>query len=81
MAGTNYTRQSTFDDGDVITAGLFNNEFNQLLNAFAYTATGTTGHQHDGSAGQGGNIGIIGDQDFFNKIAVDTTNNRWGFYQ
>ena len=80
MAGTNYTRQSTFDDGDVITAGLFNNEFNQLLNAFAYTATGTTGHQHDGSAGQGGNIGIIGDQDFFNKIAVDTTNNRWGFY-
>ena len=80
MAGTNYTRQSTFDDGDVITAGLFNNEFNQLLNAFAYTTTGTTGHQHDGSAGQGGNIGIIGDQDFFNKIAVDTTNNRWGFY-
>ena len=80
MAGTNYTRQSTFDDGDVITAGLFNNEFNQLLNAFAYTTTGTTGHTHDGSAGQGGNIGIIGDQDFFNKIAVDTTNNRWGFY-
>ena len=80
MAGTNYTRQSTFDDGDVITAGLFNNEFNQLLNAFAYTTTGTTGHQHDGSAGQGGNIGIIGDQDFFNKVAVDTTNNRWGFY-
>ena len=80
MAGINYTRQSIFDDGDVITAGLFNNEFNQLLNAFAYTTTGTTGHQHDGSAGQGGHIGIIGDQDFFNKLAVDTANNRWGFY-
>ena len=80
MAGINYTRQSIFDDGDVITAGLFNNEFNQLLNAFTYTTTGTTGHQHDGSAGQGGHIGIIGDQDFFNKLAVDTANNRWGFY-
>jgi hypothetical protein len=80
MAGTNYTRQSTFDDGDVITAGLFNNEFNQLLNAFAYATTGTTGHQHDGGAGEGGNIAIIGDQDFLNKILVDSTNNRWGFY-
>ena len=80
MAGTNYTRQSTFGDGDVITAGLFNNEFNQLLNAFAYATTGTTGHQHDGGAGEGGNIAVIGDQDFLNKILVDTTNNRWGFY-
>ena len=80
MAGTNFTRQSIFDDGDVITAGLFNNEFNQLLNAFAYASTGTTGHQHDGGAGEGGNIEVIGDQDFLNKILVDTTNNRWGFF-
>ena len=80
MAGTNYERQSTFSDGDVITAGLFNNEFNQVLNAFAYSATGTTGHQHDGGAGEGGNIEIIGDGDFLNKILVDGTNNRWGFY-
>ena len=80
MAGTSYTRQSNFDDGDLISAALFNNEFNQLLNSFSYSATGTTGHQHDGGAGEGGNIEIIGDGDFLNKILVDGTNNRWGFY-
>ena len=80
MAGTSYTRQSTFDDGDVVTAALFNNEYNKLLNAFVYASTGTTGHQHDGGAGEGGNIEIIGDQDFLNKLVVDTSNNRWGFF-
>jgi len=80
MAGTSYTRQSTFDDGDVITAALFNNEYNQLLNAFVYASSGTTGHQHDGGTGEGGNIEIIGDQDFLNKLVVDTSNNRWGFF-
>jgi len=29
-----YVRQSSFSDGDTITAALFNNEFNQLVNAF-----------------------------------------------
>ena len=67
-------------DGDTITAALFNNEFNQILNAFAYASSSTTGHQHDGGAGEGGNIEIIGDQDFLNKIVVDGTNNRWGFF-
>ena len=67
MAGTSYTRQSSLTDGDTITASLFNDEYNQLVNAFAYAAAGTTGHQHDGSAGEGGNIEIIGDQDFKNK--------------
>ena len=80
MAGTSYTRQSTMSDGDTITAALFNNEFNQLLSAFSYASSGTTGHQHDGGAGEGGNIEIIGDQDFLNKIVVDSTNNRWGFF-
>ena len=80
MAGTSYTRQSTFEDGDVVEAALFNNEYNQLLNAFVYASTGTTGHQHDGGAGEGGNIEIIGDQDFLNKLVVDTSNNRWGFF-
>ena len=80
MAGTNYTRQSTFADGDTITAALFNDEYNQLLNAFTYASAGTTGHRHDGSAGQGGNIHTIGDQDFLNKIVVDSTNNRWGIF-
>ena len=80
MAGSSYTRQSTLTDGDTITAALFNDEYNKLVSAFAYTSTGTTGHQHDGGAGEGGNIEIIGDQDFLNKLVVDTTNNRWGFF-
>jgi hypothetical protein len=80
MAGTSYTRQSTIADGNLITAALFNNEFNQIVNAFAYSASGTTGHTHDGSAAQGGAISKIGDQDFKNKIEVSITNNRIEFY-
>ncbi len=77
-----YTRQSTISDGDTITAALFNNEYNQLLNAFAYSSSdaSATGHRHDGSSAQGGNIAKIGDLDFLNKIEADSTNNRWGFY-
>ena len=77
-----YTRQSSFSDGDTITAALFNNEYNQLVNAFTYSSSSasSTGHRHDGTAGHGGNIHTIGDLDFLNKIVVDSTNNRWGFY-
>jgi len=77
-----YTRQSTFSDGDTITAALFNDEYNQLVNAFNYSSSSSTstGHRHDGTAGQGGNIPQIGDLDFLNKIVVDSTNNRWGFF-
>jgi len=49
--GTEYTRQSSFTDGDTITANLFNDEYNQLLAAFA-----TDGHSHDGTAAEGGAI-------------------------
>ena len=77
-----YTRQSSIADGDTITAALFNNEYNQLLNAFSYSSSSasSTGHRHDGTAGQGGNIPQIGDLDFLNKIVVDSTNNRWGVF-
>jgi len=77
-----YTRQSTFVDGDTITAALFNNEYNQLENAFTYSSSSATatGHRHDGTAGHGGNIHTIGDLDFLNKLVVDSTNNRWGFF-
>ena len=76
-----YTRQSTIADGDTITAALFNNEYNQILNAFTYaTSAVSTGHRHDGSAAQGGNIHTIGDLDFLNKIVADSTNNRWGVF-
>ena len=50
--GATYTRQSTFTDGDIITAAHSNDEFNQLLAAFA----ANTGHTHNGDAGEGGPI-------------------------
>ena len=77
-----YIRQSNFADGDTITAALFNDEYNQLVNAFAYSSSSvsSTGHRHDGTAGEGGNIFKIGDLDFLNKVEIDSTNNRIGFY-
>jgi len=75
-----YTRQSTITDGDTITAALFNNEYNQLLSAFSYASSGTTGHKHDGTTGEGGHVPQIGDQDFLNKIVTDSTNNRFGIF-
>ena len=50
--GANYTRQSTYADGDTISAADTNDEFNQLLAAFA----ASTGHTHDGTTGEGGPI-------------------------
>ena len=73
MAG--YTRQSTFSDGDVITAAHSNDEFDQILAAF----NNTTGHKHDGTAAEGPVIGLIGDPGIAtpkNKVVVDDTNNQ-----
>ena len=50
--GSTYTRQSSYTDGDVIQAADTNNEFDQLLAAFA----SETGHTHDGTAAEGGPI-------------------------
>ena len=50
--GATYTRQSSYTDGDVITAAQTNNEFDQLLAAFQ----ASTGHTHDGTANEGGPI-------------------------
>jgi hypothetical protein len=50
--GATYTRQSSYTDGDVITAAHTNDEFNQLLAAFA----SSTGHTHDGTTAEGGPI-------------------------
>ena len=50
--GATYTRQSTISDGAVIEASHFNDEFDQLLAAFAVS----TGHTHDGTAAEGGPI-------------------------
>ena len=77
MAG--YTRQSSFTDGDVITASHSNDEFNQILAAFV----NTSGHKHDGTAAEGPVIGLIGDPGVatpLNKVVVDNTNNRVGVF-
>src|SRR6056300_945472 len=77
MAG--YTRQSSLNNGDTITAALFNNEYNQLLAAF----NASSGHKHDGTAAEGPVIALIGDAGLttpLNKILVDTTNDEIGFH-
>jgi len=53
--GATYTRQSTYADGDTITAAHTNDEFDQLLAAFA----ASTGHTHDGTTGEGGPISTM----------------------
>ena len=50
-----YIRQSSFSDGDTINAALFNDEYDQLVAAFS-----TSGHTHDGSAGEGAPITKLG---------------------
>ena len=63
-----YTRQSTFSNGDVIDAPLFNAEFDQLQLTF----DATTGHTHDGSPGQGAPVSLI--QKGTSGVYIDTTN-------
>ena len=77
MAG--YIRQSSFVDGDTISASLFNNEYNQLINAFSNTG----GHKHDGTANEGPVIGLIGDAGVvtpLNKVLIDSTNDHIEFW-
>jgi len=55
MATNGYTRQGTFNNGDVIDEAHHNNEYDQLAIAF----NKDTGHTHDGTAGQGTAIPLI----------------------
>jgi len=76
MAG--YTRQSSINDNDTITAAIFNNEYNKLLAAF----NNSTGHKHDGTAAEGPVIALIGDAGLttpLNKIQIDTANDTIDF--
>ena len=50
--GATYTRQSSYTDGDIITAAHTKDECKQLLAAFA----ASTGHTHDGTTAEGGPI-------------------------
>ena len=56
--GATYTRQSSYTDGDVIQAADTNNEFDQLLAAFA----SSSGHTHDGTTAEGGPV-MVGTSD------------------
>jgi hypothetical protein len=75
MAGYS-ARQSTFTTGDTITAAHSNDEFNQLLAAF----NASTGHTHDGTAGDGGPVKSIRDSNNFNRVIIDDSNNHLEFY-
>ncbi len=55
MAGYS-ARQSTYTDGDVINAADSNDEFDTILAAF----NASTGHNHDGTAGEGSRVTVVG---------------------
>ena len=76
MAG--YSRQSSAQilSGEIVSAAPLNAEFNQVLAAFSESS----GHNHDGTTGEGSPIDRLADADQFNKILVDTTNNHLEFY-
>ena len=75
MAGYS-ARQSTYTTGDVIAAADTNDEFNQLLSAF----NASTGHTHDGTAGDGGPVTTLRDSNSYNKVLIDDSNNHLEFY-
>jgi len=76
MAG--YTRQSAAEivANAVIKAAPLNAELNALRDTFAFA----TGHKHDGSSTEGAFIPTIADVDALNKVVIDSTNNRIGFF-
>ena len=69
-------RQATYTTGDTIEAAHSNDEFNTILAAF----NASTGHTHDGTAGEGAFVPLIADADGNNKLASDTSNNRFGVF-
>ena len=79
---TGYVRQSSADivATAVVRANPLNTEFNTLRDAFAFHSSGTTGHKHDGSSSEGSYVPLIADLDALNKIAVDTSNNKFGVF-
>jgi len=76
MAG--YSRQSAADiiANAVIKAAPVNAEYNALRDAFALSG----GHKHDGSSTEGAYVPLIADSDALNKVVIDTSNNRIGFF-
>ena len=77
-----YTRQSSSDlvPTAVVRSSPLNAEYNKIRDAFTFDVTGTTGHRHDGSSDEGSYVPLIADLDALNKVAIDTGNNRVGFF-
>ena len=76
MAG--YTRQSIADiiPTATVRAAPLNAEYNAIRDAFS--ASG--GHKHDGTAAEGDYVPLISDLDNYNKVVIDSTNNRVGVF-
>tara|TARA_A100001515_G_scaffold11461_1_gene8964 strand:+ start:2671 stop:4287 length:1617 start_codon:yes stop_codon:yes gene_type:complete len=67
-------RQSTYVDGDVIDAADSNDEFDAILAAFG----SASGHNHDGTGGEGARITVVGTSDdnvtFGSALTPDANN-------
>jgi hypothetical protein len=68
------SRQSTISDGNIGYSSLWNDEYNQLILAFA----ASTGHKHDGTSGEGGYVPLIADSD--KKNYVEAVTDQIDFY-
>lgn len=72
--GTGYTRNDTANniaDGNVINASDLDGEFDAIQSAF----NGTTGHSHDGTTGEGPQIGAAGIANDAVALGTKTTGN------
>jgi hypothetical protein len=73
-----YVRQSAASivPSAIVRAAPINNEYNALRDAFVQA----TGHKHDGTAAEGAYVPLISDSNAYNKIVVDSVNNRIGIF-
>lgn len=73
---TGYTRGYFKVVGDVIVADDFNNEYQNVDDAFDTI----NGHKHDGSTDEGGYVPLISDFSNLNSVEVDENNDRVGVF-
>jgi hypothetical protein len=76
MAGYARTNTADIQSGQVVKSAPINAELNAVVTAFAFDG----GHNHDGSSTEGAYVGLIADVDALNKVVIDTSNNRVGFF-
>ena len=76
MAGYARTNTADITASAVVKSQPINNELNEIVAAFAFNG----GHNHDGTSTEGSYVGLIADVDALNKVVVDTSNNRVGFF-